>query len=374
MKLLLQCATFCLGVVTLAADADDAAQPMDTWQQAVRSSPYWVSQGVFNNLTTIRRWVLTGESYCEQPNRHILFDRQARFLTYMIDGPDAASTQERLNRVRAQLVANGKVEHWSAGARGRAGYPFALSCNQPDARLDAALARYLGEDADARLWGTWDGMRVGTREATVSLHQALAKVYRSRVELGRVSMPDDVLSTLAGKILIESGGRPAARSAAGARGILQLTPVALKDCKLHPRHHLHRLAQIDCALRLLEQNHQNLQAPFARMFGHLPQEKREALYAMLLIQAYHGGVGRVTRLLADADQMAAARYFAQHHPRFSAGDIALGMIFHNLGRDRWGFASLYYVTDVGIAVQEACAAAVHLPGCAALANEPMAAP
>ena len=49
--------------------------------------------------------------------------------------------------------------------------------------------------------------------------------------------------------------------------------------------------------------------------------------------------------------------------RSAAGDIALGMVFHNLGRDRFGFASLYYVTDVSIAIQEACARLGDLPGC-----------
>ena len=40
--------------------------------------------------------------------------------------------------------------------------------------------------------------------------------------------------------------------------------------------------------------------------------------------------------------------------RFSAGDIAFGMIFHNLGRDRLGLASLYYVADVQVASDALC--------------------
>lgn len=365
------CITFVLAIPSTsnASNEPAGAPALDSWQQVVRGSPYWVSQGVFANLTTIRRWVLLRESYCEQPTRHILFDHRARFLGYLDDEADEVKTQTKLNQYRQKVVADGLVDQWTPGSAGVAGYPFALSCNQPEAHLDTALARYTGRDKAARLWGTWDGMRIGTPEKTVSLHEAVADVYRNRVAAGHITMPDEVLSTLAGKILIESGGRPNAHSAADARGVLQLLPIALSDCGLQERHHFHRMAQIDCALRLLEQNHRNLQDAFNAIYGHLPQSKREALYAMLLLQAYHGGAARVGNLLKDPEQARAAEYFAKHHQRFSAGDIALGMIYHNLGRDRWGFASLYYVVDVGIAVQEACRVVEDLPGCKEVASD-----
>ena len=44
----------------------------------------------------------------------------------------------------------------------------------------------------------------------------------------------------------------------------------------------------------------------------------------------------------------AARYFAEHEQQFSVEDIATGMIFHNLGRQPWGWESLYYVLDIMI--------------------------
>lgn len=336
---------------------------MDNWRQAVRSSPYWISQGAYDNLVTIRSWILKQDSFCEDKNRHILFDRRATFLGYVPNANTDEGTQALLNAYRAQLASNGKVDKWTPGKRGQAGYPFALSCDQPNAHLNRALARYIGTDESARLWGTWDGMRIGTREQSVSLHEALLQVFRNRKALGRIAMPEDVLSTIAGKVLIESGGRARAHSSADARGIMQLSRAALKDCGLKERFHFHRMAQIDCALRLLDQNHRVLQPIFTERFGHLPENKATDLYALLLLQAYHGGVGRVTKLLNDPQLSTAAKYFAQHHQRFSAGDIALGLVFHNMGRDRLGFASLYYVVDVGIATIEACAAVDDLPGC-----------
>jgi hypothetical protein len=191
----------------------------------------------------------------------------------------------------------------------------------------------------------------------------MRQIHGHRKAAGRISLPESALSALAGKVIIESGAIRDSLSPAGARGLMQLSPEVLQDCEIDQRFHFHRIAQIDCALRLLEQNHRNLEPAFAEHFSHFPQQKAEILYAMLLLQAYHSGVGRVLALLNDDSLNGPARYFARHHERFSAGDIALGMIFHNLGRNQLGFASLYYATDVSIARDAACNRLDDLPGC-----------
>jgi hypothetical protein len=348
---------------TISVVAAEIPAPVAHWQEVIRQTPYWESQGVHANLATIRRWVLAGESYCEDERRHILFDRRAKFLAYLTTDGDARANQARLDELRVALASAGRARDWAAGRLGGVGYPFALSCSQPDARLAEALARYAGDDDRALLWGSWDGMRIGAPDAPVSVHAAMRQVYEHRKAAGRISLPDHALSTLAGKVIIESGAVRGALSPAGARGLMQLSPEVLQDCEIDPRFHFHRIAQIDCALRLLEQNHRNLEPAFTQHFSHLPQQKADALYAMLLLQAYHSGVGRVLALLNDDSLNGPARYFARHHERFSAGDIALGMIFHNLGRNRLGFASLYYATDVSIAREAACARLDDLPGC-----------
>lgn len=352
-----------LSIAAFAGAREEQPQTLQDWRTVVRQSPYWISQGVYDNLVDLRRWVLRGESYCARKDRHILFDRRATFLGYIDDSATVEATQKRLNSERKAMADAGTVDYWTPGANDQMGYPFALSCNQPHAQLEVALARYTGADPSARLWGTWDGMRVGSKTEPVSLHRAVTEVYNDRRQRNRISLPEEVLSTLAGKILIESGGRKNAHSAANARGVLQLSMSALNDCELDREFYFHRLAQIDCALRLLEQNHRNLEPVFEARFGHLPESKAAELYALLLLQAYHGGVGRVAALMADPETSAAAEYFARHHQRFSAGDIALGMVFHNLGRHQIGTASLYYVTDVGIAVRAVCQAVDELPGC-----------
>ncbi|MFY0664879.1 MAG: hypothetical protein JXQ97_09635 [Natronospirillum sp.] len=337
--------------------------PLSDWQDVIRQSPYWVSQGMHSNLLTIRRWVLNGEAFCENPDRHVFFDRRAAFLGYIDNGEDSAETQTRLNDQRQQWASNAQVADWSAGEDGRVGYPFALNCNQPDARLQESLARYTSTDESARLWRTWDGLALGTESESISLHDAIRQTYEYWVGRGRISMPPEVLSTLAGKTIIESGGLRESHSAAGARGIMQLSPAALSDCELAERFYFHRMAQIDCALSLLEQNHRNLRPTFDATFGHLPEDKADTLYSLLLLQAYHGGVQRIQRLMTDESLNGATQYFVQHHELFTAEDIALGMIYHNLGRDQFGFASLYYVTDVSIAKEFACAAVTDLAGC-----------
>jgi hypothetical protein len=60
---------------------------VDNWLDLVRQTPYWESQGMASNLTTIRRWVLLSEGYCSKPQRHILFDRRGQFVGF-IDNAD----------------------------------------------------------------------------------------------------------------------------------------------------------------------------------------------------------------------------------------------------------------------------------------------
>jgi len=327
------------------------AQDLGETVTVVRNTPYAESQGVADNLATIRRWVLFSESFCEQPDRHLLLDRRWRFLGYVEDGDTTDSTNERLNEARQSMAGSGRVDQWAAGTRNTNGYPFALSCDQPFADMPDAIARITGEVPDYRLWGTWDGMTIGTEAEPVSLGELFEYVVDFRRRQERLSFPDEVLPVFLGKIIIESGGNKNALSADSAIGILQLLPAVLDDCGIPDRFRLHRIAQVDCALMLMEQNNRNLKDPFGEAFGHLPESKGSSLYTLLLVQAYQIGVGRTIQLLQDEELGAAARYFAENHSQFSAEDILVGMIYHNLGRRDIGLRTLYYVTDTRLATE-----------------------
>ncbi len=329
-------------------------ESVDDWKEVVRSSPYWVSQGVYDNIVTIRRWVLKESGYCSDSERHILYNMRGQFLGYMNDGDNREDTQQRLNNTRARLAAEGRADTWAQGSKGTTGYPFALACDQPHVNLDEAMARYLGTLPADLVWGAWDDLSFASADSPQSLHNALLYVYNTRKQQRRIELPRELIRYLGGQLLIESGGQQRAHSAANARGILQLSPAALQDCSIQPANYWHRLAQIDCALRLINQNARNLQPAFEERFGHLPQAKQDRLFTLMLVQAYHGGANRVRTLLDDDSLSKPAAYFAQHHDSYTAGDIAFGMIFHNLGRDRFGLASLYYVADVQLATEALC--------------------
>lgn len=331
-----------------------ANAPVGEWQEIIRSAPYWSSQGVYSNVLDIRRWVLEESGYCSDTNRHLLFDHRGQFLGYISDGINRAATQRKLNSLRESLAGNGKASGWTPGNERTTGYPFALACDQPHARLGKARERYLGKGGDHLLWGLWDDITFASEENPGSLHKALVQVYERRVQQQRVSLPPELPRYLAGMLMIESGGRTRAHSTANARGIMQLTPQVLSDCGVAPRNHWNRLAQLDCALKLMSQNARRLKPAIEKRFSQLPEKKQQRLFTLLLIQAYHGGAGRVLSLLEDDELDGPARYFAEHHARFTAGDIAFGMIFHNLGRNRLGLASLYYVADVELATQALC--------------------
>lgn len=341
------------GAAAVPADEKPAAD----WIDVVRSSPYWVSQGVYNNIVTIRRWVLNETGYCSDTDRHVLYDMRGRFLGYISDGSDRKTTQQRLNQTRADLADRGKVDNWMAGGEGSTGYPFALACNQPHVNIDEAVARYLGTLPADLVWGTWDDLTFADQDAPRPLHEALLHIYHKRVDQQRVTLPAELPRYMGGQIMIESGGQQRAHSTANAKGILQLSPVALKDCGIQPSNHWHRLAQIDCALKLMSQNARNLKPAFDQRFGNLPEDKQDRLFTLLLLQAYHGGAARVKTLLDDDTLSRPAAYFARNHQNYTAGDIAFGMIFHNLGRNRLGLASLYYVADVQLATEALCQSA-----------------
>jgi len=354
LVLILACAILLPFAAPAAADPVPAE---DSWLDVVRQTPYWTSQGVATNLATIRRWVLLSDSYCSEPERHLLFNHRGQFLAYIENGATPEETRDRLNQTRQRLANQDRTTHWSPGSETGRGYPFALACHQPFADMNEAIARMTGSDDEYRLWGTWDSIRVGTAEAPVSLVELFRTVYEHRKDQGRFTFSDTVMPTFLGKTIIESGGQKHALSPQAARGIMQLRPAVLDDCEIPEQHHLHRMAQVDCALRLVEQNHRNLKEPFNDVFGHLPDEKRELLYGYLLTQAYQIGVGRTTQLLKDDELGKAARYFANNHQRFSAEDIQVGLIFHNMGRRDIGLRTLYYVTDARLAQAALCASA-----------------
>ncbi len=321
----------------------------------VRETPYWESRGVAANLATVRHWVLFSESYCAEPGRHLILDRQWRFLGYLENGAEPSATNSLLNDTRRRMAEEARVEAWHPGDMDGSGYPFALACDQPFVELDEAMARLTGDAAGSRLWGTWDGISVGSREQQVPLLALFREVVAHRRGQGRLTFPEDVLPIFLGKVLIESGALKEARSEEGARGIMQLSRPVLEDCGIPESFYLHRIVQVDCALRLVEQNHRNLAPVFAEVFGHLESAKRDRLYGLLLTQAYLVGVGRSIELLQDEELGAAARYFAANAEGFSAEDILVGLIYHNLGRKDLGLRSLYYVIDAGLALTALCA-------------------
>ena len=346
---------YLLGIlVCVSCNLRAADESVPAWLQVIRDTPYVYSHNWFRNLTHIRTWVLTGSGYCSDTDRHLLFDIRADFLAYQGDRLFTTSTQKALNATRQRLAEENKVHTWVPGSASQLGYPFALACNQPHVDLNSALARLLGWHDDFKVWGSWNGIQIGSVEQPVALIDMAKEVFDKQSRLQKLPFPEQLWPLFAGQIVIESGAVQYTRSSAQALGMMQLMPDVLAECGIAGRFQQHRMAQLECAAKLYGQNHRRLGTVFAERFGHLPIAKQERLYLLLLVQAYHGGVGRIASLLAaeqasaSSDISKAADYFARHHERFSAEDIALGLIYHNMGRKQLAMASLYYLVDVSI--------------------------
>src|SRR5690606_41224261 len=117
----------------------------------------------------IRNVVLRGSGYCSDSERHILFDRRMRFLGYFSNAEDSEKTQQLLNAQRERLVQRQRVHQAVPGSVSLIGYPFALACDQPHVDLPRAVGRMPGAEPDDLLWGTWDGLKVGTATAPAPL-------------------------------------------------------------------------------------------------------------------------------------------------------------------------------------------------------------
>jgi len=345
-----------IGVSQAVLAEDEETDLVAPWIQVVRDTPYVFSDGFHSNLSTIREWVLLGESYCADPDRHILFDHRGRFLTWFDNLDTVEANQERLNDVRQTLFEQDRVHRWIEGSSDQTGYPFALRCDHPHADIDEALARLTGARSEDRVWGTWDGMTAGSPDNPIPLIDVVLQVFEEKAQRQGYEFSGAVKRAFLGQIMIESGARKRSFSAANAVGMLQLRPEVLADCEIAEEFHLHRMAQVDCAVRLYQQNDRNLRPVFEKRFGTLPDEKRESLYPLLLVQAYHGGIGRMQALLGDGEVGRASRRLAEDADRYSANDLALGLVFHNMGRIELGLSSLYYLVDVSIASDAVCAA------------------
>lgn len=324
------------------------------WQDVIRSLPYAYSKDYHRNLSTIRRWVLLENGFCDVAERHVLFNDRGVFLTFTDNAEDKETTQRLLNDVRAQLQQSGKVNRWIEGSESDIGYPFALNCHQPHVNVDEAFSRLVGDMPSDLIWGTWDGLSLGTENDPVPLLSVVDSVYQTKSKIIGQPIVAAEFRYFLGQIIIESGASKDRLSVDNAIGMLQLKPSVLQDCEIPERFYRHRMAQVDCAVRLFQQNRRNLLPAFESVFGNIESSKKDTVFSMLLVQSYHSGIGRVMRLLSDPERNQAALHFAQFSSRYSAEDIGTGLIYHNLGRDNFGFASLYYVVDVAIIAEQLC--------------------
>lgn len=68
------------------------------------------------------------------------------------------------------------------------------------------------------------------------------------------------------------------RSSDNALGMLQLKPEVLNVCGIDKRFYQHRMAQVDCAVRLYVMIRRNLKPAFSSVFGHLDKIKQQSLF------------------------------------------------------------------------------------------------
>jgi hypothetical protein len=320
--------------------------------ELMRKMPYQhLKAGVAENWKRARRDILLGEGICRDPKKHVLLSFNGEHVATIGNRSSKRATQSKINRTRRQL-AKKRREGYVLGTYSRIGYPFAFGCDaEYSERFLYGVKSYFGKTSGSRLKGSWKGVHF---RKPASIRTVLKTLDDKKRRQGKISYPKRVSHLLFGLLAIESGGYKKARSKANARGILQILPSQLKRCGVPRMYYYHRIAQADCALTLLESIHRHIYDDFLVRFRHLPRKKGEELYARLMVQSYHTGMETVRKLLnGRGSESKAARYYAKHQHVFSAADIALGMMMHNIGRGslRIGLASARYVIDAEVGLQ-----------------------
>lgn len=321
-------------------------------KQVVRCTPYVASIGFAERLSQIRLWVLDNSHICDVKDQHIFFDVDGRVVSVHHDPKNDSRrvVQRDLNKHRQQLANKSHLGLYVNGNLFSSGYPFTYSCHTKEILVSQAINRFFGIKEKDRFYGHWNGIQIGGPSDKKSLFEAMQIAYAKR-KSRYYTLTERDIRWLSGQMIIESGARRDIVSTAGAQGLMQLLPIVLKDCRIPKRHWRHRVAQIDCAMMLTHRMNLYLAPKIKQTFGHLPEEKRHEISHRLTVQAYHGGMGNVSKALntRNKSEGAAARYFAKNYQDISGASIATGLIFHNIGRLPYGMASIRYVTDVAVA-------------------------
>jgi hypothetical protein len=309
----------------------------------VRNQPYDViTEDVFENWYELRSWVLLSDGPCGEKDSHIFANINGEYLGCFKNDSSLVSQQGFIDQYRKELYEQNISD---VVLNQRSGYPFAYNCDNES--FKEAIGRMTGDSTDYLLSGSWEHISV-PEQNPISIIEAVHLIN----EKNNHNLPEDILKRFFGQIVIESRGKKDLRSRKGARGMMQILPSVLERCGVEPQYYEHRFAQIDCALDQLNRSYHIMQSRVDRALPNIDATRRDELAQWMATHAYHAGSGRMSRLFGPTRTGAAARELNQHsekYKNFTAEDLGIFLINHNIGRDGIGRATMKYTLDTQVA-------------------------
>lgn len=340
-----------LAAIALATTLPATAQTAQSVGDMIRKLPYDVLEPqVAQRWKETRTDVLLNIGECEE-DRTLMVSMNGELLDHVRRIPENSQTshseyarrrfnQEQIDDWRRQQTK--KVTNAYDGI----GYPFAYSCtNENREFILQGIDSY--NDRTISAWGPYEFT------GTITPKEAFDLVSEQHPEV-----PELASKLLRGQYVVESGGDAHARSDKHALGAMQIIPYNLEHiCDLDTSEFNNKLAQIDCAFTLTQNNAERLEPYFENVFAHLPNQKKENLFSNLLTHSYHAGVNNFVDMMRPGIEGRAARWYADNHEPYSADDIMFGIVFHNYDAKEDGrefgdikSATMNYLTNARIAL------------------------
>lgn len=317
----------------------------------IRKLPFDILRpGVAERWKETRTDVLLNIEECEE-DRTLMLSMNGEFLGHVQRIPETEDAE--LSEYARKSFNQRQIDDWRRqqprrviNAYDNIGYPFAYSCTDENRDfILQGISNY--HDSEITPWGPYEftGM-IAPKEAFDVVAQRHPDV------------PTQAGNLLRGQYVVESGGDAHARSDKHALGAMQIIPYNLEHiCGLEENEFTHKLAQIDCAFTITQENAERLEDSFENVFSHLPEEKKNALFSYFLAHSYHAGVNNFVDMMKSGIEGRAVRWYAQNHDPYSADDIMFGIVFHNYDAKNDGrnfgsikSATMNYLTNARIAL------------------------
>ena len=340
-----------------------SSQRFDSIEELVEANGIDIyHEGAFDRWTDLRYDILTLQGLCEKETyvtdiitgRHFLvrsegsisnvvntnrdYEREKREQEPIELSPEALMNQD--------LRINHGGDYVLPIREGEQGYPFEFNCNGSDDDIEQAVERYLSGRIPPNQW--WP--EAGLENLELPFSSGFEGIYRDFVDdEGNPTLPQEIVSLLKSKALVESRFISDAVSSSGAMGILQLSEDTLISCGVERENYFSIPYQIRCAYT----HYQDKIGEFKGLLGDVraSDEDKEKLALYLTMQAHRSGEDNIRGILEKPESRGVLEELLSENRSPQEAVHGLTVLNYGFGTSpyRIGENSITYIPDIFVA-------------------------